>query len=39
VGKRLLGRPKPMWEDTVNRDAEELGGGSNCKELAMDRGG
>lgn len=37
VGKIPLGRPKPRRKVTVKRDVEELGGGSNWKDLAMDR--
>jgi hypothetical protein len=37
VGKRPLERPKLRWEDLVKRDIEDLGGGANWKDLAMDR--
>ncbi|KAE9539532.1 hypothetical protein AGLY_004784 [Aphis glycines] len=37
VGKRPLGRPKLRWEDLVKRDIEDLGGGANWKDLAMNR--
>ncbi|XP_016662475.1 uncharacterized protein LOC107884580 [Acyrthosiphon pisum] len=39
VGKRPLGRPKLRWEDVVKKDVEDLGGGANWKNLAMDRVG
>jgi hypothetical protein len=26
-GKRLLGRPKHRWEDNINMDLKEVGGG------------
>ena len=37
-GKRLLGRPRPRWEDNIKMDLREVGG--NCGdwiELAQDR--
>ncbi|VVC32745.1 Hypothetical protein CINCED_3A013132 [Cinara cedri] len=37
VGKRPLERPKFRWEDLVTRDIEDLGGGANWKDLAMNR--
>jgi len=38
-GKRPLGRPKLRWKDIVKGDVEELGGGVNWKDLAMNRDG
>jgi len=38
VGKRPLGRPKLRYEDLVKRNIEDLGGGENWKDLAMNRG-
>jgi len=37
--KRPLGRPTLRWEDIVKRDVEDLGGGANWKDLAMNRDG
>ncbi|KAL4107860.1 hypothetical protein QTP88_018142 [Uroleucon formosanum] len=39
VGKRPLGKPKLRWEDIVKRDIEDLLGGANWKDLAMNRDG
>jgi hypothetical protein len=37
-GKRLLGRPRRRWEDNINLDVEEVGGGrGDWMELAQDR--
>jgi hypothetical protein len=37
-GKRPLGRPRHRWEDNINIDFQEVGGGrGNWKELAQDR--
>jgi hypothetical protein len=36
--KRLLGRPKRMWEDGITTDLGETGsGGMGCTDLAQDR--
>jgi len=37
VGKRPLGRPRMRWEDVIKKDVEQMGGGSNCRNLALDR--
>jgi len=39
VGKRILGRPRMRWENVVKKDVEQLGGGSNWRNLALDREG
>lgn len=40
VGKRPLRRPKLRWEDNkVKKHVEDLGGGANWKNLAIDRDG
>jgi hypothetical protein len=37
-GKRPLGRPRRRWEDNINMDIEEVGGGrGDWMELAQDR--
>ena len=36
-GKRPLGRPKRRWEDNINLDLQEVGGGGDWMELAQDR--
>jgi hypothetical protein len=38
-GKRPLGRPRRRWEDNINLDLQEVGGGSygDWMELAQDR--
>ena len=37
-GKRLLGRPRPRWEDNIKMDVQEVGGGlGDWMELAQDR--
>jgi len=37
-GKRPLGRPRQEWEDNINMDLEELGGGGmDWIELTQDR--
>jgi hypothetical protein len=37
VGKRPLGRPRMRWEDVIKKDVEQMGGGSNWRNLALDR--
>ena len=38
-GKRPLGRPRRRWEDNINTDLKEGGGGcGDWTELAQDRG-
>ena len=37
-GKRQLGRPRRRWEDNINMDLQEVGGGcGNWMELTQDR--
>jgi hypothetical protein len=37
-GKRPLGRPRRTWEDNINMDLQEIGGGhGDWMELAQDR--
>jgi len=37
-GKRLLGRPRHRWEDNIETDLQEVGGGRGDRmELAQDR--
>jgi len=37
-GKRPMGRPRHRWEDNINIDLQEVGGGcGDWMELAMDR--
>ena len=37
-GKRLLGRPRRRWEDNINVDFQEVGGGrGDWMELARDK--
>jgi len=36
-GKRPLGRPSRRWEDNIQMDLREVGGGGDWKELAQDR--
>jgi hypothetical protein len=37
-GKRPLGRPRRIWEDTIKMDLQEVGGGGgDWMELAQDR--
>jgi len=37
-GKRPLGRPRHRWEDNINIDLQEVGGGCrDWMELAQDR--
>ena len=37
-GKRPLGRPRRRWEDSINMDLQEVGGGhEDWMELAQDR--
>jgi hypothetical protein len=37
-GKRQLGRPRPIWEDNIRMDLQEVGcGGMDWIELAQDR--
>jgi len=36
-GKRPLGRPTLRWEDNINLDLLEVGGGGDWMELAQDR--
>jgi hypothetical protein len=39
-GRRLLGRPRPRWEDNIKMDVQEVGGGrGDWMELAQDMGG
>ena len=39
-GKRPLGRPRRRWEDNINMDLQEVGGGrGDWMELAQDRDG
>jgi len=36
-GKRPLGRPRRRWEDNINMDLQEVGGGGDWIELAQNR--
>ena len=37
-GKRPLGKPRRRWEDNINMDLKDVGGGcGNWMELAQDR--
>jgi hypothetical protein len=37
-GKRLLGRPRRRWEDNIQMDLQEVGGGrGDWMELVQDR--
>jgi hypothetical protein len=36
-GKRPLGRPRRRWEDNIEMDLQEVGGGGDWMELAQDR--
>ena len=36
-GKRQLGRPRRKWEDNIQMDLQEVGGGEDWMELAQDR--
>ena len=36
-GKEPLGRPRLRWEDNINMDLQEVGGGGDWMELAQDR--
>jgi hypothetical protein len=37
-GKRLWGRPRPIWEDNIKMDVQEVAGGrGDWMELAQDR--
>ena len=36
-GKRILGRPRPRWEDNIKMDLQEVGVGGDWMELAQDR--
>jgi len=36
-GKRLLGRPRPRWEDNIKMDLQKVVWGMDCIELAQDR--
>jgi len=36
-GKRPLGRPRRRWDDNINMDLREAGGGGDWIELAQDR--
>lgn len=36
VGKRTLGRPRMRWEDVIKKDVKQMGGISNCINLALD---
>jgi hypothetical protein len=37
-GKRLLGKPRPRWEDNIKMDLQKVGcGGMDWIELAQDR--
>ena len=38
-GKRSLGRPRRRWEDNIEMDIQEVGGGGDWMELAQDRDG
>jgi len=38
-GKRPLGIPRRRWEDNINMDLQEVGGGGDWMELAQDRDG
>jgi hypothetical protein len=39
-GKRPFGRPRSRWEDNINKDVQEAGGGhGGWIELAQDRDG
>ena len=38
AGKRPLGRPRRRWEDNINKDLQDVGGGcGDWMELAQDR--
>jgi hypothetical protein len=36
-GKRPLGRPRRRWEDNINMDLQEVGGGGDWMGLGQDR--
>ena len=36
-GKRPLGRPRRRWENNINMDLREVGGGGDWMELVQDR--
>ena len=36
-GKRPFGRPRRRWEDNIEIDLQEVGGGGDWMELAQDR--
>ena len=36
-GKSPLGRPRRRWEDNIELDLQEVGGGGDWMELAQDR--
>ena len=36
-GKRPLGRPRRRWEDNIKMDLQEVGGGGDWMEVALDR--
>jgi hypothetical protein len=37
-GRKLLGRPRPRWEDNIKMDLQEVGGGcGDWMEWAQDR--
>ena len=36
-GKRPLGKSRRRWEDNINTDLQEVGGGGDWMELAQDR--
>ena len=36
-GKGPLGRPRRRWEDNIKMDLQEVGGGGDWMELALDR--
>ena len=36
-GKRPLGRPRHRWEDNIEMDLREVGGGGDWMDLAQDR--
>ena len=36
-GKRPLGRPRNGWEDNINMNLQEVGGGGDWMELAQDK--
>lgn len=39
VGFYPLRRPRMLWEDVIKKNVEQMGGGSNWRNLAQDREG